>query len=70
MLLNLTYTEQIAPNKRKSNNSTNKIDELNQYLSEAVLPINVDSLNWWKLNCTCFPYLFQMARDYLAINLH
>ncbi|CAG8734790.1 17243_t:CDS:2 [Gigaspora margarita] len=67
VLSNLIYTEQIAQKKRKSTNSTNKIDKLTQYLSEAVLPININSLNWWKLNCTRFSCLSQMASDYLAI---
>ncbi|CAG8767271.1 174_t:CDS:1, partial [Dentiscutata heterogama] len=41
--------------------------ELTQYLNEAILSIDVDSLNWWKLNHTRFSYLSQMAKDYLAI---
>ncbi|CAG8801977.1 23626_t:CDS:2 [Gigaspora rosea] len=46
------------------NDSTN---EFNQYLNEAILSMNIDPLDWWKLNCTRFPNLSQMAKDYLAI---
>ncbi|CAG8490287.1 1360_t:CDS:2, partial [Gigaspora rosea] len=42
-------------------------DEFNQYLNEPVLSMNIDPLDWWKLNCTCFSNLSQMAKDYLAI---
>ncbi|CAG8559869.1 19654_t:CDS:2, partial [Gigaspora rosea] len=48
-------------------NNPSASHELTQYLSEAVLPMNVDPLSWWELNCTRFPYLSQLARDYLAI---
>ncbi|CAG8778715.1 15599_t:CDS:1, partial [Cetraspora pellucida] len=65
--LNLTYTEQIAQKKRKTNELSNRTDEFSQYLFEAVLPMNIDPLNWWKLNHTRFPNLYQIAKDYLAI---
>ncbi|CAG8843292.1 23545_t:CDS:2, partial [Gigaspora margarita] len=65
--LNLTYTEQIAQKRQKASTLTNKPDELTQYLNEAVLSIDVDPLNWWKLNHTYFLYLSQMAKNYLAI---
>ncbi|CAG8660876.1 16596_t:CDS:1, partial [Gigaspora rosea] len=58
---------QIAQKKRKPNNFTTKTDELTQYLSEAVLPMNINPLNWWKLSCSHFPYLSRMAKDYLVI---
>ncbi|CAG8802004.1 36919_t:CDS:2, partial [Racocetra persica] len=65
--VNLTYTEQIAQKKRKTNILTNRTDEFSQYLSEAILPMDVDPLNWWKLNYARFPNLSRMAKDYLAI---
>ncbi|CAG8624841.1 14878_t:CDS:2, partial [Gigaspora rosea] len=63
----LLYTEKIAQKKQKSSTLTNKKDEFTQYLSEAVLPMEVDPLNWWKLNYTRFPKLSKMVKDYLAI---
>lgn len=64
--MNLSYTEQIAQ-KRRTNTLTNRTDEFTQYLNEAVLPMSIDPLNWWKLNSTHFPHLSQMPKDYLAI---
>ena len=29
--------------------------------------MDTDPLDWWKLNCKCFPNLSKMAKDYLAI---
>ncbi|CAG8853617.1 2478_t:CDS:2, partial [Gigaspora margarita] len=65
--LNLTYTEKIAQKKRKTNMNSNRMDEFNQYLSEAITSMDIDPLDWWKLNCTRFPNLSKMAKDYLAI---
>ncbi|CAG8812013.1 3768_t:CDS:1, partial [Gigaspora rosea] len=60
---------QIAQKRRKASTLTNKPDELTQYLNEAGLSMDIDPLNWWELNRTRFPYLSQMAKNYLAIQL-
>ncbi|CAG8565512.1 290_t:CDS:2 [Dentiscutata heterogama] len=44
-ILNLSYTEKIAQKKRKTNIINNRTDEFNQYLSEAITFMNIDSLN-------------------------
>ncbi|CAG8833262.1 7140_t:CDS:2, partial [Gigaspora margarita] len=42
-------------------------NKANYEFNQTVLSMNIDPLDWWKLNCTCFPNLSQMAKDYLAI---
>ncbi|CAG8836325.1 35409_t:CDS:2, partial [Gigaspora margarita] len=59
------FNNQIA--QKRTNTLTNRTDEFTQYLNEAVLPMSIDPLNWWKLNSTHFPHLSQMPKDYLAI---
>ncbi|CAG8641270.1 38431_t:CDS:2 [Gigaspora margarita] len=44
--INLTYIEQIAQKKRRTNVLINRMDEFNQYLNKAILSMNIDSLNW------------------------
>ncbi|CAG8817579.1 356_t:CDS:2, partial [Racocetra persica] len=42
-------------------------DELTKYLNEATLPININPLEWWKLNSFHFPVMSQMVKDFFAI---
>lgn len=46
---------------------TEKIDELQLYLSLPTADETVNSLEWWKSNINQFPYLSKMACDYLSI---
>ncbi|KAL9237309.1 hypothetical protein vseg_011876 [Gypsophila vaccaria] len=45
--------------------------DLDIYLEEPVLPWteNFSVLNWWKDNCSKYPQLSRMARDFLAVPL-
>ncbi len=41
--------------------------ELEEYLNQSTVSMNVKPLDWWKANEEQFPNLAKMARDYLAI---
>lgn len=62
----VSFAEEIARKKRRANMSSGT-DELSQYLLEAPAPIPTDVLEWWKVNCTRYPRLSVMARDFLAM---
>ncbi|CAG8467473.1 626_t:CDS:2 [Ambispora gerdemannii] len=60
---NMTYAERIAKKRRKVNAlNNNTTDELAQYLSGAILSMDVDPLDWWKLNSSRFPYMSQWPK--------
>jgi hypothetical protein len=44
-------------------------NELDRYLKEELTPrkVEVDILEWWKINSSKYPILSKMARDILAI---
>ncbi|CAG8765970.1 31607_t:CDS:2, partial [Gigaspora margarita] len=65
--MNTEVNHAIFNNVFRSEYFASILNEFTQYLNEAVLPMSIDLLNWWKLNSTCFPYLSQIAKDYLAI---
>ncbi|XP_010537414.1 PREDICTED: uncharacterized protein LOC104812116 isoform X2 [Tarenaya hassleriana] len=64
---NISFAEEIARRKRRANMSNNVVDELTQYLSESIVPMQTDVLDWWKVNSTRYPRLSVMARDFLVV---
>eukprot|EP00268_Persea_americana_P017136 TRINITY_DN18200_c0_g2_i3.p1 TRINITY_DN18200_c0_g2~~TRINITY_DN18200_c0_g2_i3.p1 ORF type:complete len:680 (+),score=125.16 TRINITY_DN18200_c0_g2_i3:525-2564(+) len=62
----VSFAEEIARKKRRGSMSS-ATDELTQYLSEPPAPIAADAFDWWKGNCTRYPRLSVMARDFLAV---
>ncbi|CAG8524031.1 15816_t:CDS:1, partial [Cetraspora pellucida] len=67
-VLNLmTYVEKVVQKRCRLNVLNSPTDELTKYLNEATLPMNINSLEWWKLNSFRFPVMSRMAKDFLAI---
>lgn len=64
---NISFAEEIARRKRRGSMSNNVVDELTQYLSESIVPMHTDVLDWWKANSGRYPRLCNMARDFLAV---
>lgn len=65
---NISFAEEIARRKRRGSMSNNNaVDELTQYLSESIVPMQTDVLDWWKGNSGRYPRLSNMARDFLAV---
>ncbi|AEE29729.1 putative transcription factor/ chromatin remodeling BED-type(Zn) family [Arabidopsis thaliana] len=64
---NISFAEEIARRKRRGSMSNNVVDELTQYLSESIVPMQTDVLDWWKVNSGRYPRLSNMARDFLAV---
>ncbi|CAH8252746.1 unnamed protein product [Arabidopsis lyrata] len=64
---NISFAEEIARRKRRGSMSNNVVDELTQYLSESIAPMQTDVLDWWKVNSGRYPRLSNMARDFLAV---
>ena len=62
----VSFAEEIARKKRRASMSSTT-DELTHYLSEPPAPIPTDVFEWWKVNCTRYPRLSVMARDFLAV---
>ncbi len=46
---------------------TQEIDEFQIYLLSPTVDVEVDPLQWWKINQYQFPRLSKMAMDYLSI---
>jgi hAT family C-terminal dimerisation region len=42
-------------------------DELNEYLSITVEPLDIDPIEWWKNHKIQYPILQKIAKDYLCI---
>ncbi|KAH7650980.1 Tam3-transposase (Ac family) protein [Dioscorea alata] len=62
----VSFAEEIARKRRRASMIA-ATDELTQYLTEPLVPIASDVLDWWRVNATRYPRLSVMARDYLAV---
>ncbi|CAH2036979.1 unnamed protein product, partial [Thlaspi arvense] len=63
----ISFAEEIARRKRRGSMSNSVADELTQYLSESIVPMQTYVLDWWKVNSGRYPRLSHMARDFLAV---
>jgi sulfur relay (sulfurtransferase) DsrF/TusC family protein len=53
--------------KKKRTMSLQSNDELNEYLSITVEPLDIDPIEWWKNHKIQYPILQKIAKDYLCI---
>ncbi len=65
--ITLSLAQKIAQKRRPVERPSGLIFELNQYLIEPILPMELDILEWWKSSQRRFPNLSRMARDILAV---
>ncbi|CAG8738582.1 29448_t:CDS:2, partial [Racocetra persica] len=69
VLNSMTYVKKVAQKRYQLNVLNSPMDELTKYLNEATLPININPLEWWKLNSFHFLVMSRMAKDFLAIQV-
>ncbi|KNA07717.1 hypothetical protein SOVF_169320 [Spinacia oleracea] len=69
ILENLSLLKEYCQAMESSENDKAQKTEFDMYLEEPIVPWkgNFSVLHWWKDNCTKYPQLSRMARDFLAI---
>lgn len=68
----LDFAQQLSNEIRLIQNSSTEEnssfdEELNLYISESVIPIKEDVLNWWFDHKNKFPRLFELSIKYLIV---